>query len=74
MNPDNWDWDNPVEVRVIGKPGAVLRVRFTQDEYLALARIAREAGVAPVTFIHQTMLKQIAEHQDSEKPLHRRPA
>jgi hypothetical protein len=66
MDPDNWDWDNPVEVRVIGTPGAVLRVRFTREEFLALARIARETGVGPVAFIHQTMLGVIATHLENE--------
>jgi hypothetical protein len=66
MDPDNWDWDNPVEVRVVGTPGAVLRVRFTRDEFLALARIARDAGLGPVAFIHQTMLGVIAAHQGNE--------
>jgi hypothetical protein len=66
MDPENWDWDNPVDVRVIGTPGAVLRVRFTRDEYLALARIARDSGVGPVALIHQTMLEQIAAHQEQD--------
>jgi hypothetical protein len=74
MNPDNWDWDNPIEVRVVGTPGAVLRVRFTRDEYLALARIARDAGVGPVAFIHQTMLELIAKDEGKGERNHKRPA
>jgi hypothetical protein len=64
MDPENWDWDDPVDVCIIGIPGAVLRVRLTRDEFLALARIARKAGVGPVAFVHQTMLEQIAAHQE----------
>lgn len=75
MDPDNWDWSTTVEGRTIGTPGAVLRVRFTRDEFLALARIARDAGVGPVAFIQQTMLAQIAAHQDKEHvKSHKRPA
>jgi hypothetical protein len=59
MDPDNWDWDNPVEVHIIGMPGAILRVRFSRDEFLALERIAREAGIGPIDFIHQTMVDLI---------------
>ena len=59
MDPDNWDWDNPVEVNIIGTPGAVLRVRFSRDEFLAIDRMARDAGIAPIAFIHQTMVELI---------------
>lgn len=67
MDPSNWDWSTTVEGRTIGTPGAVLRVRFTRDEFLALARIARNAGVGPVAFIHQSMLELIAAHQEKEE-------
>ncbi len=66
MNPDNWDWDTAVDVQIIGTPGAVLRVHFTRDEFLALAGLAREAGVGPVAFIQQTMLAQIAAQQKTK--------
>ena len=59
MDPDNWDWDNPLEGRTIGTPGAILRVRFSRDEFLALDRIARESGKGPIDFIHQTMVDLI---------------
>jgi hypothetical protein len=67
MDPNNWDWSTTVEGRTIGTPGAVLRVRFTRDEFLDLAKIAREAGVGPVAFIHETMLGVIAAHQRKEE-------
>jgi hypothetical protein len=59
MDPDNWDWDNPNEGRTIGTPGAVLRVRFSREEFVALDRIAREADMGPIAFIHQTMVDLI---------------
>lgn len=75
MNPDNWDWDTPVEVEVVGMPGAVLRVRFTREEYLALAKMAADAGVGPVAFVHQTLLESIAaNHEKMTVKNHKRSA
>jgi hypothetical protein len=67
MDAEGWDWDDPVEVHVVGKPGAVLRVWFTRDEFLALERIARESGLEPISFSHRTIVEAIAAHQDSPK-------
>jgi hypothetical protein len=64
MDPETWDWENPIETVTVGTPGAVLRVHFSRDEFLALDRIARSAGVGPVELIRQTMLRQIA-NEDS---------
>lgn len=61
MDPENWDWDHPIEVRAIGKPGAVIRVRFTRQEIAALDRIARDVGVNPVELIHQVLREWIAK-------------
>jgi hypothetical protein len=75
MNPDNWDWDSTVEGHTIGTPGAVLRVRFTREEFLALAEMARDAGSGPVALVRQTMLEKIARHQGTEQmESHKRPA
>ena len=68
MDPDNWDWDNPIEVQVIGTPGAILRVRFSREEFLALDRIAREAGIGPIDFIHQTMVDVIDVESRAAQP------
>ena len=68
MDPDNWDWDNPLEGRTIGTPGAILRVRFSRDEFLALDRIARESGIGPIDFIHQTMVDLIDADANVAQP------
>lgn len=68
MDPDNWDWDNPIEGRTIGSPGAILRVRFSREEFVALDRIAREAGVGPITLIHQTMVELIGAKIEAAQP------
>src|SRR4051794_17329638 len=59
MNPDNWDWDNPVEVRVVGEPGAMLRLRLSFDEYDALFQAARRQGLPTDEFIKAIALKAI---------------
>lgn len=41
MDPDNWDWDNPIEGPTMGDPGAILRIRFTFGEVDALFQAAR---------------------------------
>jgi hypothetical protein len=62
MDPASWDWDNPVEVRIIGRPGAILRVRFTREELFVLVDLAREQGIGPVEFVRRTMIERIASH------------
>jgi hypothetical protein len=59
MNPDNWDWDNPVDVRVVGEPGAILRLRLSFDEYDALFQAARDQGLPTAEFIKAVALKAI---------------
>ena len=68
MDPDNWDWENAEEGIPNPNAGAVLRVRFSRDEFLALDRIAREAGVGPITFIHQTMVELIDAESRAAQP------
>jgi hypothetical protein len=61
MDPDTWDWDTPIEVRTVGTPGAIIRLRFTRQEIAALDRIARDAGANPVELIHQVLREWIAK-------------
>lgn len=73
MDADNWDWDDPIEVHVVGKPGAVLRVRLTREEFLALERIAGESGLGPISLVHKTIGELIAAHQEGPKAHHKQP-
>lgn len=74
MDPDHWDWDNPIEGRTIGSPGAIVRVRFTREEIVALDRIAREAGANPVDLIHQILREWIANRNtDTPEPRIKQP-
>lgn len=75
MDPDTWDWDNPIEGRTVGTPGAVVRVRFTRQEIAALDRIARDVGANPVELIHQVLREWIAkEDRGRFAPRRRNPA
>ena len=68
MNPNNWDWDSAEEGIPVPNAGAVLRVRFAREEFIALARMAREEGVGPVELIRQTMLGRIATDARAQQP------
>jgi hypothetical protein len=59
MDSDQWDWEHPIEIRVIGDPGAVLRLRFTRDEYVVLSEHARALGVSTHEFIKQAALAAV---------------
>ena len=60
MDPNSWDWESAEEGTPVPNAGAVLRVRFARDEFVALSRMAREEGIGPVELIRQTMLGRLA--------------
>jgi hypothetical protein len=60
MNEETWDWDHLSAGRTVGAPGAVLRVRFSREEFRAVADLARHAGIGPVELLRRTMLDRIA--------------
>ena len=47
MNPDNWDWDNPVEGVTVGEPRVSLTIPFTFDELDAIVEGATHKGCRP---------------------------
>ena len=57
MDPDAWDWDNPVELSVAKHPGAVLPIRFTREEIVRLEDVARAEGLTPHEFIKRAALE-----------------
>jgi hypothetical protein len=59
MNPDNYDWENPVEVHVVGEPGTILRLRLSFAEYDALFEAARGRGLPTDESIKAIALKAI---------------
>jgi hypothetical protein len=57
MNPNNWDWDNPVEVVVHENLGIIMPVEVTFEEYSRLDRVARAQGLTPHEFMKRTVLE-----------------
>ena len=56
MNPENWDWDHPVEVVVAANPRVQLPIEVTFEEHRSLAQAARVAGLTPHEFIKRAAL------------------
>ncbi|MDF3042195.1 MAG: hypothetical protein K0Q71_4901 [Thermomicrobiales bacterium] len=56
MDPDTWDWDNPVEVVVHPDFGFIFPIRFTGEEVARLEPAARADGLSPHKFIKQAAL------------------
>ena len=61
MDPDNWDWDNPIEGVTIGNPGAILVLRFTFEEYDHLFEAAHAQGLSTHEFIKQAALARLPQ-------------
>ena len=59
MDPDTWDWDNPIEVVTGPSRGPVLEIRFTRDELSRLQRAARAEGMSTNAFIKQAALARL---------------
>ena len=60
MDPDNWDWDNPIEGVTVGDPGAILSIRFTFDEYDHLFEAAHAQGISTHEFIKRLVLAAVS--------------
>jgi hypothetical protein len=56
MDPDNWDWDNPVEAIIAENPLAVFPIKVTIDEHRAIAQAARAKGLSTSAFIKQSAI------------------
>jgi hypothetical protein len=59
MDEGTWDWEHLSAGRTVGVPGAVLRVRFSREEFQAIVELARHAGIGPVELLRRTMLDRI---------------
>jgi len=57
MNPNNWDWDNPVEVVVAEDFRVQLPIELTHEELKLLSRTARDQGLTPHEFMKRTALE-----------------
>lgn len=60
MDPENWDWENPIEGVTVGDPGAILSIRFTFDEYHHLFEAAHAQGLSTHEFIKRIALAAVS--------------
>lgn len=56
MDPDNWDWDDPVEAIIAENPLAVFPIKVTIEEHRAIAQAARAKGLSTSAFIKQSAI------------------
>jgi hypothetical protein len=59
MNPDNWDWDNPVEGVTVGEPRVSLPIPFTFDELDAIVEGAHAQGLSTEEFVKRLVLNSL---------------
>ena len=60
MDPENWDWDNPIEGVSVGDPGAILPIHFTFDEHHHLFQAAHAQGLTTHEFIKRNALAAVS--------------
>jgi hypothetical protein len=59
MNPDNWDWDNPIDGVTVEEPRASLTIPLTFDELHAIVEAAHTQGVSTEEFIKRLVLNSL---------------
>ena len=62
MNPDSWDWDNPIEGVTVGDPKLILNLEFTINEVRsldALVAAAHTQGLSTEEFIKRAAIDAI---------------
>lgn len=56
MNPDNWEWDNPIEGVTVGEPRTSLTIPLTFAELDAIVEAAHAHGVSTEEFIKRLVI------------------
>jgi hypothetical protein len=59
MNPDNWDWDNPVKGVTVGEPRLSLTIPLTFDELDAIVAAAHAQGLSTEEFVKGLVLNSL---------------
>jgi hypothetical protein len=59
MNPDNWDWDNPVEGVTVGEPRVSLTIPLTFDELDTIVEGAHAQGLSTEEFVKRLVLNSL---------------
>jgi hypothetical protein len=58
MDPDNWDWEHPIEGVTVREPRVTLC--FTREEYIAFWRLADAQGLPTDEFIKRIALAAVS--------------
>ena len=56
MNPDNWDWDNPIKVEIAENVVVELPIEVSFEELGLLEHVARAEGKNAHAFMKQVAL------------------
>jgi hypothetical protein len=56
MNPDSWDWDNPIEGVTVGEPRVSLTIPLTFAELDAIIEAAHGQGLSTEEFVKRLVL------------------
>jgi hypothetical protein len=56
-----WDTEEGMLHSPVEKPGAVVTVRFTREEFQRVSRAARRAGMRTTQFVHAAALANLDE-------------
>ena len=57
MDPETWDWDNPVEAVIAENPRVSFQIAVTLEEHKQIAAAARAKGLSTPAFIKQAALE-----------------
>ena len=63
MDPDNWDWDTPVEMVFHEDLGFILPIRFAPQEAGRRQRLAHSQGMTTHEFIKQSALSRLPQEE-----------
>ena len=61
MDPDNWDWENPIEVVVSDDLTIVLEIEVTPEEHTLIAQAAAAQGLTTHSFMKELALAAARE-------------
>jgi hypothetical protein len=56
MDPDAWDWDNPIDVEIAPTLTTTLEMRFSRDEIRTLSAAAAAANMPVTLYIKRAAL------------------
>jgi hypothetical protein len=57
MDPENWDWDHPIEVVVAENAGIQMPIDVTFEEFACHSEVARAVGLTPREFMKRAALE-----------------